>query len=180
MYGIPETIEVNGRKFTIDLAPDDAMLPPWKEYDGCGIVSDWRIPDYSGRIHKAPGERILWRDRRDALVYDWQGTIVKAKAEGWGLCDDELQKLADELGREPTRGQIIEHAVQRDYDRLRAYCAGDWCYVTLTVTDPISGDYECLGGIESDCEDYITELASELANEIPVPVFCNTCGQVIH
>ena len=182
MHDIPETIEINGRTFTIELEPDDAIGPPWKEYDGCGIVSDWRHHNYMGFIPTDPGERVLWRDShgRDALVYDWAGTIAKAKADGWGLCDDEQRKLADKLGREPTAGEIRERAVQHDFDRMRAYCAGDWYYVVLTVTEPISGAFECLGGIESDCEDYITEIAAELANEIPEPEFCKTCGQIIH
>ena len=182
MYGIPETIEINGRTFTVELDPDDAIGSPWQEYDGCGIVSDWRHQDDTGHIPTSPGERVLWRASRgkDALVYDWASTIAKAKAEGWGLCDDERRKLADELGREPTAGEIRERAVQRDFDRMRAYCAGDWYYIVLTVTDPISGLYECIGGIESDCDDYVNELAKELAEQIPEPEFCKTCGQVIH
>ena len=177
---LEETITVNGREFNVELTHDDCMGPPWKEHDGHGDVSEWRQQDYAGNIPTSPGERVLWRDSRgwDALVYDWQGAIAKAKADGWGLCDDELRKLADKLGREPTAGEIRERAVQRDFDYLRRYCAGDWWFSVITVTDPISGFYECIGGVESDCDDYVNELAKELAEQIPEPEFCECCGQV--
>lgn len=178
---IDETIVIGDRTFSVELVPDDTFREPWKEHDGCGIVSDWRQANYTGYVPTEPGERILWQDGRyfgqqSALVYDWAGTIAKAKRDGWGVSDGVHAAMIRELGREPTAKEITAHAVLQDFDRLRAYCSGEWCYVGVVVTDDASGEAASLWGVESDCDAYINDIARDLCDEIPEPEVCPTCG----
>lgn len=162
-----DTIEHKRLTFKVEIIPDDHGLgAPWKEHDGHGIISEWT------RQGKAPGERLLFKDRHGAkLYYDIQATTRVAWRDGWGLGEKELAELAARLGREPKRGDIIAEAVNRDYERMRQWCEGDWywCGVVVTLLDtdgqPTS-EAESLWGIESDCREYHREVALELAAEV--------------
>jgi hypothetical protein len=146
-----ENFTLHGYDFIATCEPDDYSSEPWNEYDGNGIISEWRPKD-----SKRPGERILHQDRRSCLFYDWAGTMEKAKREGWGCAHEHA-----------TAGERRACAVQADFDRWRRYCDGQWSYVFVVVRladDP--RERESLGGIESDCTDHIEETARELAAEI--------------
>src|ERR1019366_6268021 len=109
-YDDGEVVEKDGLRFRIDIKPDEDTGAPWDEGDGNGIVSEW-----TNRAKK-PGELILSSACRGSKhYYDWAGTIVKARNEGWGLSDVERMKLSTGLGRDPTPGEITVLAVQRDF-----------------------------------------------------------------
>lgn len=148
-------------KFEYRLEHDTVFGAPWEENDGHGPVSDWCTRS------KRPGERVLCRDGISYQYYDWEGAMKRARAEGW--------RAAQDVGRtDLTPGQIASRAVQADFDRLLAWCTGDWCYVTVFVRmcddygDPMP-DCEEPGccGVESDSGDYILEVAKELSRELP-------------
>lgn len=155
-----DTFKRNGRTFKIEMPYDDCGRVPWEDDDGAGIVSEWTRRD------KAPGERELCSARGNKRFYDWQETTVKAKRDGWGLCDDDLAALESRLGRKPTRKQIVAEAVARDFDRMRAWCNDQWHYVGVVVTEIESGETESLWGIENDCHDYLRDVAHDRADEI--------------
>lgn len=160
MYYDSDKFERGGRTFRVNMPHDDFDRCPWGDDDGAGIVTDWTSRD------KAPGERLLCSDRSSSRFYDWAETMKKAKRDGWGLCDADKAALAEKLGRSPSASQIISEAVERDFDRMRRWCDGQWCYVGVIVTELESGESDSLWGIESDCADYIAELAHEMADAI--------------
>ena len=155
-----DTFERGGRTFRVNHPYDDCEIIPWKEYDGCGIVSDWTTRD------KAPGERILATDRHSRMYYDFAATIAKAKAEGWGLAPPALAELALKLTRRPTRKEIVAEAVERDFRHLYGFANDEWTYVCLEVTEIESGETEYLGGMESDDYDGLRDEAHYLADII--------------
>lgn len=128
IYYDGDTFERGGRTFKVEMPYDDTPRCPWEDDCGTGIVSEWTSRD------KGPGERLLHSDRSLYRYYDVAETTKKAKRDGWGLSNDDKAKLAERLGRQPTRKQIIAEAVERDYDRLRRWCNDQWSYVEVVVT----------------------------------------------
>lgn len=162
--------EQSGFRFRLDVAPDSDTSAPWDHEDGHGDVR--AASSYYGRPDKKPGERLLWHERGEYLFYDWQGTMQKAQREGWGLTDESRARLAARLGREPTAGEIRAEAVQQDFDYLRRWCEGDWCWIRIRVMlldvegEPVSEFVEYLGGVDSGSKDYVDECARDLAAQI--------------
>lgn len=163
-----DLFERNGRTYRFKIERDDSLTAPWKEHDCHGIVSEHRRHPFGmgSKPPKAPGERILYWERGTYRTYDVAETMKIAKRDGWDLCDDDKVKLAEKLGREPTKGDIVAEAVNRDFEYLRGWCTDDWCWVGVIVTEVNSGEERSLWGIESDCYDYHIEVANELADEI--------------
>ena len=164
------TIEHAGLSFGVSTAHDHDHGAPWDENDGHGPV---REASYRGYRYptKEPGERVLWSDRGDALLYDYAGAMKLAERDGWGLSPEATAKLAAKLGRAPKAGEIRAQAVEHDFNYLRGYANGDWSYVgvivTLLDTDGDDTDEsESLWGVESSCSDYINETAAELAEQL--------------
>jgi hypothetical protein len=165
-----EKIWRSGLCFRVRYIDDDTNDPPWENDCGTGIVSDWTMRD------KKPGEIVLSDPdgrHRSRRYYDWAGTMDKAKAEGWGLSDEEKGRLAARLGRIPTVGEVRQQAVRLDFDRLKAWCDDQWRYVGVVVQqlededDDPKDDFEhALWGIDSDQYKYLTEVAEDLIGEI--------------
>lgn len=70
-----------------------------------------------------------------------------------------------------TARQYAAGAAMADFERLHAWCNDEWEYVGVIVTRLDSDgeetdDTESLWGIESDSDDYLQEVAEELAGEI--------------
>ncbi len=140
-----DIVERGGHRFRINYPQDTDHEAPWEDGDGRGIVSDITSRD------KRPGERVLFKDHHhNKRYFDWAGTIAKAKEEGWGLGEKKLAALEAKLGKPPTRGQIIETAVQSEFDHFRTWLNDDWYYVGIVVT-LLSQDGE---GRYSDTEEY--------------------------
>jgi hypothetical protein len=159
---INDTIyEYKGYKATISTHHDEDMGEPWKEDDGCGIVSDWTRRD------KAPGERVLCFDRGNSRFYDWAGTVALAKKYGWGLGDEAKAKLAQSLGHEPTHGEITAEAVRLDFEHLRSWCNDEWHWqgYTTAIETP-DGEVittDSCWGFESTDDDYMLDQAKSHA-----------------
>ena len=154
------TFEHNGRTFTARLFFDYGHGAPWDEECGHGPVSDWTRRD------KRPGEMVLSEDRSSRRYYDFQAATGQAKVEGWGLGPDELAALAARLGRTPTAKEVTRESVLLDFKRLRDWCRDKWHYCGVEVSTEDSDETESLWGIESDCRDYIEEVAQELAEQL--------------
>jgi hypothetical protein len=155
-----DIFEHKGRKYRVRFEHDDSHGAPWEECDGHGVVSDWTTRD------KAPGERVLASDRSSKRYYDVCETAKIAKKDGWGLGNDELAKLAQSLGRMPTKKEIVARAVDNDFEYMRAWCNGEWHYCGVVVSHCESDETESLWGIEDNEYDYLAEVARELADEI--------------
>ncbi len=125
---------------------------PWKEHDGHGSIR--QVSTRYGRPEKRPGERVIHSDRGEWWLYDVQGAIRTARADGWGLADDALAALRAKLGRAPTPGEIAAASVERDIDYCTGWLTGRyfWCGVVATVFDreevEVSSDSLC--GVEWD------------------------------
>lgn len=146
-------MKLQGLTFSVAEDRDDFINEPWKEFDFYGVVSEWTTRD------KRPGERILVADRDFKRYYDVQATLERARREGWGV--------PNPTGK--TKGQIAAEAVERDFQRLKAWCNDEWHYVCVTVTLlDVNGnktmEREALGGVESD--EHIDEVATDLARRI--------------
>ena len=135
-------------KFRAEVVVDDCGDAPWDNMSTLGEVSGWRHGQ-----DKAPGERILSRDRGAFRAYDWAGAVRKARAEG-------------------MTGEKAEAAVSAEFDYFRRWCNNDWYYVGVTVfpvTDrgnELRSYTESLWGIESDATEYIRAVALDLADSI--------------
>lgn len=71
----------------------------------------------------------------------------------------------------PSAKAYAAAAAMADYNRLRDWCNDKWCYVgviveTLDDEGEPTGETASLGGVESDCDEYLAEVARELASEL--------------
>ena len=155
-----------GREFEAACYYDETMGAPGDEHDGHGSMREIRSRD-----EKRPGERLIERDR-GYFAYDWQAAMQTARRNGWGLSDEETAKLAQRLGRTPTKGDICAEAVQRDYDHLRGWVREDWHWMGVGVRiigadgQPVGDEYaDAIWGFESE-GDYWREVALEIAGQI--------------
>lgn len=142
----------NGVLFTLTTERDLDMGRPWEEHDGHGVI---RVVDRVAS--KRPGERVLYRDNWSAYLYDIPATLAKAKAEGWGDGDERTAK------------ERIADAVERDYERMKAWVNDDWWWMGIIVTLKVGKHTyrQSVWGIESDVEDdYIMQTARELADAV--------------
>lgn len=156
----------DGKQFRAFIEHDHDAGTPWEREDGHVQVSDWVRRD------KRPSEVIINSDRGSYRFVCLREAHECARAQGWGLASDDMHALRDALNREPTKREVIAHAVQLDIERMRAWCADKWCYVGVCVSllgadgQPVSDKYSAAcWGIESDCDDYIKEVARDLAGE---------------
>ena len=153
----------DGRDFRASIYPDENSGAPWTDECGHGPVRRIRSRD-----EKRPGEVILGDgpDRRTyGFAYDVQAAQRIALRDGWCFEGADLAVM--------TKRQIAAEAVQRDIKRLEGWARGDWFYVGVAVQalddegEPEGGPYDhAVWGIESDCRDYLREVAQELAGEV--------------
>lgn len=148
-----DTFTLHGVEFTVSIESDDESngpnYAPWDREDGHGPVRT--VNNVYGHPNKRAGERVLHSTRSTVWLYDWQEACNKARTEGWD---------AEPIGQ-PGR---VQRAVQADFDRLQAFLNDQWSYVGVCI-EGSDGSAASLWGIESDADDYITEVAHELASE---------------
>ena len=163
-HDVIETRKVihNGRALTVEFWYDNSMGCPWKENDGHGPVRECR-----DRSNKEPGERVFGNGQ----AYDWQASIKLAKKEGWYDCIDTFMELTAKFKRVPTRGMIAEHAVEKDFEHLSAWCEDEWHWMGVSVTDDLTGQSDHCGGYESTEIDtpYINERVEEMCEGLYMP-----------
>ena len=134
MY-IPETIEVNGRNYKVEIKDDTDCDAPWDFCTPLGEVSDWVYRD------KYPSERILNTDHSSKRFYDWGGAVREARSQGMS-------------------GPDAVKAANQEYEYFRRWCNDDWRYVGVIVTllddDDNETDFsDSLWGVESDADEHI-------------------------
>lgn len=157
-----DTFEHAGCKFRFRTEHDDSHGAPWEEEDGHGPVSEYKYwrEGQGVKPPKRAGERILFWDRGTYRTYDVQVAMTVAKADGWD---------AEPYGG--TAGERAARAVAADFKRLSDWCNDLWSYVGVIVellddNGDTMGETASLWGIESDCHEYLEEVAHELADEI--------------
>ena len=156
-----DTLEQCGITVRIRYEPDYDSNP--FEDDGHGdirqVYSFWNCPD------KRPGEVILHSNRGDYWLYDYQGAVQKAKADGWG-CRSPSEGL--------TKSQIAAQAVDEDMTFLRGFLQDDWGYVGIICTavddDGEEIDEDSCWGFET-YRDYHLEAGREMAQALAEQVF---------
>jgi len=171
---------------------------PWDEECGHGDVSDWTTRDKlpgelvlsedgrSKRFYDFAGACKI--ARRDGWGFLPEPVRVERRAGGGftgaalpTYCSGEFSIVSDcpnlayselyRMHRETmTPRAYAAGAAMADYDRLRRWCADEWCYIGVVVRR--AGDCECCGeteslwGIESDAGEYVREAATELAEQL--------------
>ena len=160
------TVTVNGIDFTVSIEPDYDCGLPWKEMDGLGIIRQSSKNHSCGYSDKKPGERPMNSPDRNCyqFYYDVQATIKKAIAEGWGLSDEHKQMLSARLGRQPTKREIIQKAVDADFEFCAGFINNDWQYYNVSIfPEGEENEYQyCLGGVDDYVDSYPGEVALEL------------------
>lgn len=147
-----DEFEYKGHKFKVEFPQDNNYEAPWERSDYHGPVR--RV---FRREQKRPGERVLAGEYRDGYhLYDFAEAINLAKTK-WGVVATDGK----------TQGQVAAEAVEQDFEYLRRWCNDQWQYVGVVVTLLDVPDYsDSLWGIESDQNEYLTETAYELADQI--------------
>ena len=151
-----ETIEHAGMSFRVEHHHDSDHGEPWKEADFYGVVSDWTTRP------KKPSECILATDGPHHRYYEIAESTALALRDSWG--DGKPTSTR-------TKRQIAAAAVQKAFERLRDWCNDEWhwCGVVVTLLDTDGNKTsrtQSLWGIESDADEYLKEVAIELADEI--------------
>lgn len=152
-----EIFEHDGNTFKVTFPYDEYHGAPWDEDDGHGPVSNWTTRA------KLPGEMVLNRDGGSFRYYDFAEACRIARREGWGYG-----------GQTPgeSKRQVAEAAAMEDFNRLRRWCNDQWNYIGVVVEladddgNPVIGHGASLWGIESDADDYLEQVAHELADEV--------------
>jgi hypothetical protein len=184
----------SGWSVVVRVETDMDAMPPWKEADGHGEVSDWRPAN-----SKRAGERVLCGDGRGGLgtdhsvwFYDFAGAVATARKDRW-VCSHGIQRetcgvIGIELCAEVLAGDACPHAqpnghptaramaacvAEQDFNFLRRWCNGDWEYISVTVTlydaEGEEAGSDSLGGIESD-GDYWKQCAVEMIDGLTAGV----------
>ena len=155
------TFTHNGAEYIAELHYDQVHGHPWDEHEGHGPVADW-----TSRA-KYPGELILNSDRGSYRYYDFQEACRIARKDGWNAPPYD----------QGTSRQKAARAALADYEYLRRYCNDQWhyCGVVVRLADSCEccGDSASLWGIESDSDDYLQEVARELADELQPAESCD-------
>lgn len=187
-----DTVERGEYTLTVRTEYDSDYGTPWDNDCGHGPVSDWTTRDKrpgelvlssergSARFYDyAEACRIARRD-------GWG--FLPAPLQTWQDGDYWLATCNGVNGGLPLRGDTVNAAVtalyashratmtprqyaaaaaMSDYERLRQWCNDQWHYVGIivTVTDQNGQELarESLWGIESDCDEYLLQVAEELA-----------------
>lgn len=195
-----ETLEFehDGVAYVATIESDDTHGAPWKEEDGHGDVSEWttrdklpgelvlsedgrskRFYDFAGacKIARRDGwgflpepvrvERRAGGGFTGAALPTYRSGAFSIVSDCPNLAYSELYRMHRET---MTPRAYAAGAAMADYDRLRRWCADQWCYIGVVVRR--AGDCECCGeteslwGIESDAGEYVREVATELAEQL--------------
>lgn len=190
--------EHNGVAYVATIESDDTHGAPWEEEDGHGDVSEWTRRDKlpgelvlsedgrSKRFYDFAGACKI--ARRDGWGFLPEPVRVERRAGGgftgaalptyrsgeFSIASDCPNLAYSELHRmhreSMTPRAYAAGAAMADYDRLRRWCADQWCYIGVVVRR--AGDCTCCGeteslwGIESDAGEYVREVATELAEQL--------------
>lgn len=124
----------------------------------------WGVPAY--RLDTEHGVNGLVR-----VTGQWfKGRELETHRSQW--CDDINEAIREVYDANratyPTKRAYAAAAAEADFARLKAWCEDDWYYVGVIVTASREGielGSASLWGIESDAEDYLVEVANELAEQ---------------
>lgn len=153
-------IEHRGLTFRVELEADQGHPVPWEDGDGRGVVVDRRERERLIEDMDAPRDRFRpMGDQGHDLYFDWEATRAKAAEESWGVTPEKAAGL--------TQDQILDAAVEQEYEFLRGYCTGAWSYIGIVVSLQAFPDAtRSVWGIESDDEALLIEVAQDLAEEL--------------
>lgn len=164
--GQVDNFEYSNCTIQVHWSDDPDMGPPWVAHEGHGVVVDGSrfVPD-SPRFRRISP----WGRNTNDWYYDLDATREIAIRDRWGLCPDALDELQSQRGRSLTDDEIIEAAVQADFEHLHAWCHDRWHWLAADVIVDVrtrEGNcflkaISCLGGIESTgAADELDELVT--------------------
>lgn len=156
MYGPIDSFEFEheGRDYIAEIHADDSSDTPWQRGDAYAEPETVRGRNYAGYVAKSPGEIVLYKGDRNGYSYLYN-----------------VAKAVRQLRKDGVSGEDAVKYVNAEVERFRSWLNNDWHYIGIVVRLAGScskcGASESLWGIESDCEEYIKEVARELAAELP-------------
>lgn len=138
---------------------------------GLGTDAARRFYDFAGACKTA--RRDGWGFLPGELKYEKRGDCWHAWCEGFDGkehvstdANRAIRAVYDEHRATMTARQYAAGAARADYERLRAWCNDEWCYIGVVVTRDETGETESLWGVESDAGEYIRDVARELAEQL--------------
>lgn len=116
-----------------------------------------------------PGEMIIERNNRHG-ARKFRAYVKGGKPEMTAYGKDQnaaISALYALYRASMSPRQWAAQAAMRDFENLKAWCEDEWCWIGIIVSraDDPDGESESLWGIESNCGDYASEVAKELAGE---------------
>lgn len=144
--GDGDTVEYRGRIFQCKLEYDDSGSAPWECCTPLGEVKDTQ------RYGELPGPGWAWLRSNGAHRFAYNRKQALAEVRSWG----------------PSYAHRADGLVASEIQRFVSWLDNQWYYVLITVKHQRHGKTfrEYLGGVESDCTEYIAEACEELADEI--------------
>ena len=160
IYYNGDTIERDGHKFTVNFPLDEIVGKPWEDGDVQGIV------DFQVSRPKKPGERVLFSDRRHyKTFFDWQGTVKKAREQGWGIDLHRLSAWAARIGRQPTKRMIAEAAAEDNFKWMRRWMREEWEYVGIQISTK-DGVIDTHWGYDTDGKEYLSREVDRIIDSL--------------
>lgn len=158
-HGQVDSFEHSNCTIQVHWSDDPDMGPPWAVHDGHGVVIEGSDAErLAGQLPVDRFRRLSPFDRNSYdRYYDIEASLVVARRDRWGLCPDALDELQSQRGRSLADDEIIEAAVQADFEHLHAWCHDQWRWLAADVIVDVRTregscflrDISCLGGIES-------------------------------
>lgn len=188
-YGTTVELEHDGFALSLSIEHDDTARQPWRDEDGHGPVTDWERRDKrpgelvlchdhdsylfydfaeACRIALRDGWGFLpWDLKTEEIDGDWRamaGPFVSGVHSDINAAIREV--YAAHRATFPSARAYAAGAARADFDRLKAFCDDEWTYIGVVVTASRNGvelGRDSLWGIESDCEEFILDCASDVA-----------------
>lgn len=156
-----DTFTREGITFRVKMDHDYDMGPPWEEGDDSDLVSDWTTRP------KAPGERVLNRDRGSYRYYNFAEAVKRYTEQGR---DPYAKGWRSDLGEDATLGQVAARIAELNFIHYDHWCRDLWQWMVLSVEmltkDGGTVGSEHLGGVSSEDHATITEEAWDMAGQL--------------
>lgn len=193
---IDQSIEIDGFTLTARTRHDESMGAPWDEHDGHGSVTGWlarakhpgelmlsqqgaffRYYDYSEACHIAHRDgwgyapapiKVVQNSGGKWHAWFGDGHATGCNVGGFDSASDATAALYASYRATMTPRQYAALAARADFDRLKAWCDDEWCWIGVEVVAEKAGvrlGGASLWGIESDAGDYLVEVTNELISE---------------
>ena len=144
-----EQIEYKGRTFTVRIERDDFVDTPWDHSEPLAPVRESRYSAYHEAQLSAGNVWLNGAPDSHTRGYIYERAAAIAAVRKWGKDYNE---------------ERAARIVDAEIERFGRWLRDDWFFASIGLE--LDGDSEYVGGVESDCDEYIAELLEEHAGEL--------------